>query len=62
MLDGRMWSVCNVGPQVCSVEQTGGELVQQDVVRDAISGSCTDAAAGCHHGDRGAALEGKKQT
>ena len=20
MLDGRMWSVCNVGPQVCSVE------------------------------------------
>jgi len=22
MLDGRMWSVCNVGPQVCSVEQT----------------------------------------
>ena len=24
MLDGRMWSVCNVGPQVCSVEQTEG--------------------------------------
>ena len=22
MLDGRMWSVCYVGPQVCSVEQT----------------------------------------
>jgi len=21
---GRMWSVCNVGPQVCSVEQTEG--------------------------------------
>jgi len=23
MLDGHMWSVCNVAPQVCSVEQTG---------------------------------------
>jgi len=22
MLDGRMWLVYNVGPQVCSVEQT----------------------------------------
>jgi len=27
MLDGRMWSVCNVGPQVCSVEQTEGAAV-----------------------------------
>jgi len=27
MLDGRMWSVCNVGPQVCSVEQTKGAAV-----------------------------------
>jgi len=26
MLDGRVWSVCNVGPQVCSVEQTVGAL------------------------------------
>ena len=27
MLDGRMWSVCNVGAQVCSVEQTEGAAV-----------------------------------
>ena len=27
MLDGRMWSVCNVRPQVCSVEQTGDAAV-----------------------------------
>jgi len=30
MLDGRMWSACNVGPQVCSVEQTEGAAVTRD--------------------------------
>jgi len=29
MIDGRMWSVCNVGPQVCSVEQTEDAAVTQ---------------------------------
>ena len=29
MLDGRMWSVCNGGPQVCSVEQTEDAAVTQ---------------------------------
>ena len=27
MLDGRMWQVCKVEPQVCSVEQTEGAAV-----------------------------------
>jgi len=27
MLDGRMWSICNVGPPVCSVEQTGDAAI-----------------------------------
>ena len=31
MLDGRMWSVCNVGPQVCSVEQTEGAAVTHHI-------------------------------
>jgi len=29
MLDGRMWSICNVGPPVCSVEQTEDAAMTQ---------------------------------
>jgi len=29
MLDGRMWLICNVGPPVCSIEQTEDAAVTQ---------------------------------
>jgi len=35
MLDGRMWSVCNVGPPVCSVEQTE-DADWDDMVRQIV--------------------------